>query len=872
MRKNSLIKGFLIVLMATALLYAANPQKASWSFRFNNAPLPDAFSQIVEHTGISLVFADSLLADYRVTADFHKVSLDSLIRGLLKPTCLSYKWSSSRRVIIFKNPEIKKIDIHGFVLDAENGEPLPFANVWVQRENYGTRTNREGYFSLINLPVKPLRVSAQYIGFNDTTFLVYPNRQENRLIFRMQPKVYSDSGVVVEGNISDYLALNTGDNAYTLGIRRAERLPFVGERDLLRSLQLLPGISSNAEGGSSFGIRGGNQSENLVLLDGITIYHLNHAFGFLSPFNERIIKDLRVYKSGFPSKYGGRVSGIIDLTSKNGNAFKPKFTAEVGQMTIGSSLEFPLSNWGAFLLSARHSYENNMLSRLFEVFFSEPQDNLQSNTLNKDIRFYDVFGKLTLFPARSTILTLSAFTGQDNIDFSRRSIYFSADSLIIRDTYNDFFQYEWGNKGLSAILFHSWNEHLTSKITASHSAYENTQQHRQNITLFDSTANLSQISRDSSRYFINNEIKDYSIKMVNTLLLSKKQSLEFGASLTALQVGFNSEDQAAFTNYKQSIVDSTYLISGFIENQFSLFKDLQGRIGLRSLYNSLSRKWNWEPRISISQKLASSFSLKASYGENHQYLVEPVVTDNKKNALFNFLLADDIYIPSIHSRDYQLGFILRKNEYEMSVEFYRRNLRNLFLEGYDLGAYLGSGVFYQANRAISEGMDILLARKTGKINGWISYAYNNSVVKVKEYEGGESKFPLSYSIKHNFKAVVNWDIKGWLFSATWVYASGKPYTGEKVEVLKFGNVVYKQLVKDPLPNQSHLPSNHFLNVAVRRQFKWEEFEGAFGVSIYNLYNHKNIWRRYFELRNDQPVLVNLYSFGIRPSLFFSLSL
>jgi len=336
-------------------------------------------------------------------------------------------------------------NIRGFVHDAESGEALPFANVLIKGTTIGAMTATNGYFVIVNAPTRVCSLQVTYIGYADWETVVDNRLRDHELLqVRMKPKVLEFEGVTVTAYREEILQTNEEVSQVVLVPSQLTTLPNIGEVDIFRSLQLLPGISGANDGSSGLFIRGGTPDQNLVLFDGMTIYHVDHFFGFFSAFNADAVKNVQVWKGGFPAKYGGRLSSVVNLTGKTGDRNRMQFGLGANLLSAHTSFEYPLSDRITFLVTARRSYADFIGSSLYNRIYdtltgadsggstggpvqggrggrqggSGGQD-IFSGEFRPDFYFYDLNSKLTWHPGERDILGVSFYNGADHLDKSQ---------------------------------------------------------------------------------------------------------------------------------------------------------------------------------------------------------------------------------------------------------------------------------------------------------------------------------------------------------------------------------------------------------------------------------------------------------------------
>ena len=289
----------------------------------------------------------------------------------------------------FAQYETDKSDIKGVVKDAESGESLPFANIILKGTKHGTMANSDGYFVLVDAPVDTCTIEVRYIGFK-TQVITVVNIPEGLppLTIEMKQELYEIEGMTVKGRQTEMLDASRQVSRVTVSPREITTLPNIGEVDVFRVLQLLPGISGASDGESGLYVRGGTPDQNLVLFDGMTIYHVDHFFGFFSAFNADAIKDIQVYKGGFPAEYGGRTSSVVNLTGKSGNMNKTELGIGGNLLSVHGNYEIPLpNNLGSFLITGRRSYTDFIQSDLYNSIYELTTGEETANSRGGDERW-----------------------------------------------------------------------------------------------------------------------------------------------------------------------------------------------------------------------------------------------------------------------------------------------------------------------------------------------------------------------------------------------------------------------------------------------------------------------------------------------------
>lgn len=308
---------------------------------------------------------------------------------LLLGTGVSYELKDPRTVLLFQGappetvnltqsefaPEKRNFTLKGSVKDKNSGETLPFANVLVRGTSNGANTNVDGYFTLFEIEADTMILEVSYLGYHTTYFRLKPGIDMGNLLIEMKDMSQQLSEIVVVAEQEEQLLkASTGISKMSMTPAVLATLPSFGEKDIFRSLQLLPGVSGSNESSSGLYVRGGTPDQNLVLFDGFTVYHINHLFGFFSAFNSNAIKDVQLYKGGFDSKYGGRISSVVELTGKDGNTEKFNLGIGLSLLSFNAFVESPFADGkGSFLVAGRRSFQSDFYSDIFESFTESNQ-------------------------------------------------------------------------------------------------------------------------------------------------------------------------------------------------------------------------------------------------------------------------------------------------------------------------------------------------------------------------------------------------------------------------------------------------------------------------------------------------------------------
>lgn len=761
--------------------------------------------------------------------------------------------------------------ISGVVISAEDEERLPFADVVIKGSNQGTSTNVDGYFSLIDVPEEALTLQVLYVGYAPTEINIETGVEAiTNLKITLQSGLVLDE-VVVSGK--SFKVMNASEGLSTVQVSPAQLalLPNVGEVDIFRSLQLLPGVSGSNESSSGLFVRGGTPDQNLVLLDGMTVYNVDHFFGFFSAFNADAVKDVQLFKGAFPAKYGGRLSSVVDLTGKTGDPNKFHSSLGLNLLNARAGVQVPLFKKGSFSVNGRRSYtdliQSNLYDKIFGVFTQteRPPDieGIEINTIQPDFYFFDLNSKLSFNPTEKDVLSISYYTGADHlVEFNDVNLEQFGGAVLLDLEVDE--TTDWGNRGISGKWSRQWGAKWYSNFLIATSNYFS--EYNRALAIQATSVEQDSVVLDTDRLtFEDNEVRDLTIRLDNEVQITAKHKLEFGILGTAAEVDYQfiRDDTLNILDLQQTAKYGAVYLS----DTWEPFADLSINAGIRATYYDLSDEIYWSPRFSFKYNLTDQIKLKGGYGKHFQF-VNRIVNENVTEGSRDFwLLADDDLVKVSSSEHFVLGVAYETDGYVFDVEAYRKNFDNLAefslrfqREDIDLDRlfFLGTG--------FAEGVEFLLQKKRGAYTGWITY----TLARVRNtFPGINNGFEFSalHDQRHEFKTVHSLEVGNWRLAATLVYASGKPFTepaGQYSIDLLDGNA--NGFINVGPKNGSRLPPYHRLDLSAHYLYKINQYEIDFGLSIFNFYNRRNVWYREYDFNQTPPVISEVEYLGFTPNL------
>jgi ferric enterobactin receptor len=786
-------------------------------------------------------------------------------------------------------PESFNFTLTGKISDQITGEALPFSYIQVKGTIIGTTTNNDGYFSLVKVPTDTSTLVVQYVGYGTTEIFLTPASQKSGLNIEIKPRVNSLEGVTITAQKEEFvMAKKETVNAVKISPKKLEQLPGVGERDVMRSFQLMPGVSASNESSSGLYVRGGTPDQNLVLYDGFTVYHVDHLYGFFSAFNSNALKDIQLFKGGFESKFGGRLSSVTEITSKEGNQKRFNIGGDISLLSANIYTEWPVAKNLTGFLAFRRSYQGPIYDYISEKFgkgsqtrADAPAEGAPRGRFTQDANiksfFYDLNGKLTWHPDKNNNVALSFYNGTDKLDngfeaetpsFGQRNANFSMNSTDLT---------KYGNIGTSLKWGRKWNSKLYGNTVLSYSNYYSNRDRSQERTIFNE--DLEAVTTKNG-IFENNDLKDYSLKSDYQWDMLSFSKMQFGVFGTWFDIKYNYAQSDTSSILDRS--DTGLLAGGYIQNELRMFKDrLRVIPGIRTSYYGITGKYYIEPRLSGSYSINDNLTLNAATGKYYQFANRVTREDIMSGSKDFWILADGNYVPVSSSIHFTAGLSYETPVYLLSSELYYKKISDLTEHSLRINAS-PMGVNYNENFFVgygySKGVEFLVQKKYGDLTGWVSYTIGEAMNHFSEYS--DDYFPANQDVRHEFKIVGLYNYRRFDFSANWIYATGRPYTSPSgaysITLLggstqDFFTVTSKNSLRLPDYHRLDISATYKLLAGLHGQKKRREI-GYVGFSIFNVYNHLNTWYKQFTIVDGEIIETNINYMGITPNITLSLKL
>ena len=737
--------------------------------------------------------------------------------------------------------------LSGTVTDSETGERLSGANVYVPALQKGATTNNAGVYRL-SLPADSVTLRVSHLGYETRILRLHlTNDRTQDIALVPSPFELEELEIVGEEN---NLVESTQMSATTLPIAEIERLPaFLGEVDVLKTIQLLPGVQSGTEGSTGLYVRGGGPSQNLILLDGAPIYDPSHIFGFMSVFNPDMVKDVRLIKGGFPARYGGRLSSVVDVTMEDGSHQQYETEGSLGLVFSSITAEGPiLEDKASFIVSARRTY----IDVLARPFLNQSLSQGQSLTSY----FYDANAKLTYSPSPRDKLSLSTYLGRDVYGSSVENVDRAQTPTFRQRTTSET---DWGNLVATLRWNHVFSGALSAETTLLHTQYD-----------FNVLTRLKQIEEtdppttQSQEAVYRSGISDLGAQVDFDYQPSSEHHVRFGGKVTrhAFNPGVSTLQVQASD---AGVLDTTLTPNSFgftgtegylyAEDDVEVTDRLKANLGVHASAMRVEGRTysSVQPRLSARYLLRPNWSVKGSFGTMKQYL--HLLTNTGINLPTDLWLAATDEVGPQRAWQVALGSTYSFGNYVLSLEGYYKDMRGL-LE-YEPGAnYLAPNENWEtkvkAGRGWSYGAELFFRKKEGRTTGWIGYTLSWTRRTFDALNGGNA-FPYRYDRRHDLSVVLSHRLSETLdVGATWVYGTGQAVTlssgrffdGRLLDPgVVAGGQSLPQLRTYSSRGGYRMPPYHRLDLALNWHFEEAFFfdAGTSTLSIggYNVYNRKN---------------------------------
>jgi hypothetical protein len=758
---------------------------------------------------------------------------------------------------ISENETSKTATISGFIRDAKTGESLTGAVIY-PKENptIGITSNSYGYFSL-TLPIGKYSLIVQFLGYKTTTIPL--DLKENvKLNLNLVEESIALKEITIVGEKNN---INVVQNELIskINIKEIQNIPVIlGEKDILKTIQLLPGVTPAGEGNAGFYVRGGGVDQNLILLDEAPVYNPSHLLGFFSTFNSDAIKDITLYKGGFPAEYGGRLSSVVDIKMNEGNNKEFHLSGGIGIIASRLAVEGPIfKNKGSFMIAARRTYADLFLRLL-------SGKGADSTASKSTLYFYDLNMKVNYQFSEKDRLYFSCYAGRDN---------FNLGGTV---------GLNWGNVTATT----RWNHIISNKIFSNTSLIFNKYSYNFNVAVGNKTMKVI------------SQIQDWNLKEDLHYYLNSNNTIKIGFNSIYHTFVPSKVDSTVFFRVKS--IDNRYALENalYISNEQTISPHLKATYGLRySLFSSIGpgtvytynqvadvvdsatypkgKIFNsfggFEPRLLVNYIINDSSSVKVSYARTRQYI--HLLSNTTSTTPFDLWVPSNANVLPEIADQFTLGYFrnFSNNMFETSVEVYYKTLRNQIDYRNGANLILNSKVESQLvfGKGWAYGAEFLIRKKYGKLTGWISYTLSKTKRQFPDINGG-NVFLAKQDRPNNLAIVGMYELNPKLtFSATWIFISGNVVTFPSGRYYVDGNVVPYYTER----NGYRMPDYHRLDIGLTLQRKkTERFESNWNFSVYNVYGRSNAYAINFQQDPNDPAkmqAVQLSLFRFVPAITYN---
>ena len=757
-------------------------------------------------------------------------------------------------ILFFSTAYAQNVTLSGYIKDAANGEELINASI-VNESFQGTITNIYGFYSL-TLPEGKYTFTVSYIGY-ESIVKTLTLKESQTLDFELKEATNQLAEVEVTAKKLDE-NLNRAEMSTTqLTAKQIKAIPqFLGEFDVIRSITLLPGVTTVGEGASGFNVRGGKTDQNLILLDQAPVYNSSHIFGFFSVFNGDAVRDLKLYKGGIPAPFGGRLSSVLDVHQKEGNTKEFAGTMGLGLLSSRLMLEGPLvKDKASFMIAGRRSYQDVLLK-------ASPNDDLNSIIAN----FYDLNAKVNYKFNDKSRLFLSAYYGKDA---------FGVPGLV---------KFDWGNLGLTG----RWNYLITDKLFLNVStiysdydyaigfdfpqakidniAFIKNQSNKVAFSWFPNAKHQVNYGAEATVYdfepfsttldYIDSNLVDISIELQNEYAVEPSLYIEDNWKVNNQLTIRGGLRYSTFYNIgARDVVNYTPTANGTVRNDLITDTTSYASMEIIEAFEGLQ---GLEPRLGINFKATENTAVKASYNRMRQYI--HLISNTTSSLPIDTWRPAGRYIDPGTADQIALGWNrnFKDGEWQLSVETYYKSMRDLvdFKNGAQPTGVDNIEVALMTGRGRSYGLEVQLDKKIGQLTGWLAYTYSRSQLQVdlgatpEEWINLGQWYSAAQDKPHDIAVVAAYAWKPNIsFSGSFIYQTGKPYTYPEAKS-EFEGIVYPFALSR---NNSRTPAYHRLDlsmdIAVPNK-KDNDLKGSWNIGVYNAYARKNAFSIFFEEELD----------------------
>ena len=842
--------------------------------QFSDASLEAVLVWLKDNHGIQTAFDVVLAKKIVVTQNLKEVNPDQFFERILQNTPLTFKKIQANRYLIGpkdKLPGNSNSIWSGQVLDSQYGEPLAFASIVYGNNAEGTTTNENGRFNLQKVEGET-ELLVSYVGYKlqriDLTARVNP------IVIQLEPEIIEfDSITIVEElpalrNVPDQQGMK-------LDVSDLSALPQLGGGlDINRTIQLLPGVSAFDDLSAGIKVRGSSPDENMVFLDNLLLYNIDHFYGVFSTIDPEIVQEVNIYKNNFPIEYSGNTASVVEMKTMEDHPEQITGRLNINLLTLGGMVHLPLTKNMELLVSGRSTYQDVANSKIFDLLQSN-SDRLNTAPEAGDLglnrpdllnirptfHFNDAYGKLNWRITPKDQLGLHFFNGFDQSEYAiEQTFQYNSRRRRVQNTETNVEQTDWRNSAIGLLYGRQWSKHLKTTLSLNQSYY---QLDNEQVFSLEQDFNFQADRSRNFRTFQRNEVEGFRMDVKNTW-----KNFDFGQFIVGYTYQENKVNFELDNNNNQDIeridIAQQHIVYGKQSLEFG--DQLFAGLGLSSTHYSKTDELYFSPRLSLNYQINDHLSLKSSWAKYYQFLRQVYYEDPfGENQTFWLLSFENdlqrlqaLDIPPINSAHLMVGGHLNLNDWVIDIELYQKRSQGVVEyaprnPGFDLNqleGILSNRMFTLFNgKGVTRGIDLLVQKRIKNYDGWLAYTLSKTTNQFDNVNDG-LPYPSQDDRRHQLKFVNQYQIGNWTFSGNYIFASGRPY----VDISRVLDNPIDRLSPNYDSNIVRLKDYHRVDIGVEWAFQIAGQKSTLGLSIVNLLNRQNVKHRQyaFTLASEQP--------------------
>ncbi|WP_299216079.1 TonB-dependent receptor [uncultured Aquimarina sp.] len=849
-------------------IYFSSFSQKTAELEYDNTPLNTILKVLEKTYEIKFSFNPEIIKSERISVSA-KDSLEKILQKIQSQTSIFFQKINNRYYVIRKKNKEGRISICGYLLDNSTKKPLVEAFVNNENQSKSVISDADGYFQLF-LSEPNDTINIRFLGYKNQQFIAKDLEKKDCIKIFLSEDDFQLDEVLITEYVTSGISRQGASSAININPSKLGILPRLVEPDVLQTLQFLPGVQSPTETASALHIRGGTPDHNLILWDGIKMYSTGHFFDLLSIFNPYITENIKLFRSSTEAKYGNRISGVVDIESKNEIPKDFGFGVGFNMTTVDAYIEAPIDEGFGVVISARRSFTDLLETSTFRSysdrafqsirFFIDNQKLDQETVENENVFYFtDLTVKGIFKISNDEKFTISSIFTNNNLNYTLNIKNILGFSEPFDENQKD--DLEFVNQGINMKWEKKWSPHFSHSTNIYFSNYE-----------FDYNGlRESRASIDGFLFFENNIVEKNTIRDAGGSIhgnwsINPKHSFTSGYDFSNNDVAYNADYSADDVSFDESDNNMTHAIFG--EYKFNSNEKLKISAGIRGNYFSVLEKTYWEPRINLEVNLSKNIITKLSAERRNQvisqisnYLPNDFNLDNQI-----WLLADSEFVSMLASDQVSGGFTINKSDWYIDIEGYYKSIDGLtsFANGFNGVLALETG------ESEVLGLDILIKKRIRDYRTWISYSLTDQDFKFTNVNEGES-FPGNFDIGHYLSWIHSYQWNNFEFSLGWTIRTGRPFTPAQgiTETDEFLFIDYGEI------NSERLDAYHRLDFSASYKFNFSKndtWRSKIGFSLFNLYDKENILNRTYDIKfdNDSYLLqeVNTFSSGITPNVSF----